>query len=159
MLCVTRFNNQTYNEYRTWCNKHEFTGCIYGTPIKMGNLIESDSVLFVLEMNNSTNKIVGIGMLPSKNNICQKRHKIYSDNNYNRYTYYSKYRIDLRYNYLPLILFKKISMLEKLIFYGKRHCKRGQGIQNIPQWIYSLKNINIDSIIDIIKITFKIYNS
>ncbi len=140
MICITRFNDLTYKENREWCKKNIFHGCIYGLPVKINNNIPVDTTLFIFEMNNSINKIVGIGMLVNKNDVNIKRYKIYSDNNYNRFTYFSNYRIDILEDYLPLVFIKNIKLLEELVFFGKTHIKRGQGIQNIPLWIYDSTN-------------------
>ena len=95
-ICVTRFSEATFNENRLWLkNNNSSLGCIYGTPIKVSDLIDPNTQLLVLEMNNTNNCIEGIGIV--KNNLVKenrKYYKIYSINNYNRYIYKSNYRID-----------------------------------------------------------------
>ena len=77
---------------------------------------------------------MGIGyIIPGRNTI--KRAKIYRDNNYNRFIYNSSRRIDLEEDYVPIRLIRMVIIIEKLLFYGSRHCKRGQGIQLLPLWI------------------------
>ena len=142
MICITRFNDKTYSENYEWRKKNNFTGCIYNTSIKISNQIMLDSIIIVLEMNNSRNKIMGIGLINSKNSFEFKRYKIYSDNNYNRFTYSSKYHIDIYNEYLPIKLFKIISILESKLFYTYRHCKRGHGIQSLPLWIKNIGFLN-----------------
>lgn len=145
-IAITRFDNVTYKENRDWCKRYNFQGCIYGTPIKLSESILPDTILFVLEMNNTTNKIMGIGMIKFGANGCSvssKKHKIYSDNNYNRFVYRSDYRIDFNENYCPLRFHKKIQKLEQCLFKGSRHCKRGQGIQLLPIWIRNIPKLNI----------------
>ena len=134
MIAVTRFDNTTYRENRDWCKKNGYQGCIYGTPTRVSEKINPDDELYILEMNNSTNKIMGIGyIIPGRNTI--KRAKIYRDNNYNRFIYNSSRRIDLEQDYVPVTLIRMVIILEKLLFYGSRHCKRGHGIQLLPLWI------------------------
>ena len=141
MLAFTHFDNKTYQENRDWCNRNNYTGCIYGCPIRISRNINSDTTLYVLEMNNSTNKIMGIGVIvPRIGSIT--RAKIYTDQNYNRYLYNSKLRVDLYKDFIPLNIIKNIVILERMLFYGSRHCKRGQGIQLIPLWI-KLTPVNI----------------
>lgn len=141
MLAFTHFDNKTYQENRDWCNKNNYTGCIYGTPIRISNSINPDTILYVFEMNNSSNKIMGIGVItPRIGSIT--RAKIYTDQNYNRYIYNSKLRIDLHKDFIPLSIIKNIVILERMLFYGSRHCKRGQGIQVLPSWII-LTPVNI----------------
>jgi len=132
-ICVTRFNMSTFNENRAWINNNNGSiGCIYGTPIKISETIDPDSLLLVLEMNNTKNIIEGIGII--KNNLAKenrKYYKIYSDNNYNRFIYKSNYRID-RKN-LNSYENEVITLLEDYLFKSAYHCKRGQGIQKLPK--------------------------
>ena len=134
MLAFTHFDSKTYKENRDWCTKNNYLGCIYGSPIQISTSIDPDTTLYVLEMNNTTNRIMGIGVIvPGIRTVTRVR--IYSDQNYNRFIYNSKYRIDLEKDYIPLSVLKKIVVLETMLFYGSRHCKRGQGIQLLPLWI------------------------
>jgi hypothetical protein len=84
-------------------------------------------------MNNTTNKIEGIGLITNKN-ILDKPYRIYDDMDYNRYIYKGNKRIKVEsisdeYNK------RVISVLEQLLFKGERHCKRAQGITELPDWI------------------------
>lgn len=139
-LAITRFDNNTYRENREWCRIHEFNGTIYGSPIRISESVLPDTILFVFEMNNSINEIMGIGIIKHGHGSGEvetnkKKYKIYSDNNYNRFIYQSKHRIDFDIEYLPIRFHKKILLLEKLLFKGSRHSKRGQGINIMPSWI------------------------
>ena len=94
MIAITRFDNKTYQENRDWCKRVGFCGTIYGSPVRVRETIDPDTVLFVLEMNNSINKIMGIGMISGGGSGGSggsgkdgKRCRIYSDNNYNRFIY------------------------------------------------------------------------
>jgi len=131
-ICVTRFTDTTYNENRSWLKKNsEAKGCIYGTPVKIKNSILPDSTLLVIEMNNTKNKIEGIGII--KNNLVpenRKYYKIYSDNNYNRFIYKSHFRIDK--DDFTANEKEVLTSLEQFLFKTPYHCKRGQGIQKIP---------------------------
>lgn len=137
-LAITRFDNNTYRENREWCKASEFNGSIYGSPIRISESILPETILLILEMNNSINQIMGIGIIKCGCGEIisdKKKYRIYSDNNYNRFIYQSKYRIDFAVEYLPLGFYKKIVLLEKLLFKGSRHSKRGQGINLMPLWI------------------------
>ena len=93
IIATTRFNTKTWEENQCWRNKHEWKGCVYGTPTKTSDRLTPHAPLFILEMHNDQNKVKGIGLV--KNAIViNQYHCIYSDRNYNRYTYKSKYRID-----------------------------------------------------------------
>ena len=147
-ICVTRFDNKTLEENKIWKQKNNEIGCIYGTPVKISEKISPDEEILVLEMNNSTNKIMGIGMIRAGGSGQStvgggKRCRIYTDNNYNRFIYRSDHRIDMYSDYLPLEFHKKIKIIETLLFSGSRHCKRGQGISLIPLWIKNIKSLTI----------------
>ena len=92
-LITTRFNNDTWTEnikYRQVYN----TPCIYGSPQELNsNKIQYQTSIFVIEMNNTTNQIEGIGLIKNFNHT-DKYYLIHSDYNYNRYIYKSNYRLD-----------------------------------------------------------------
>lgn len=131
-LFVTRFNNETYKEYLGWKENNAYRACIYNSPIKITEKLDPNEKIFVLEMNNSENKIMGIGYLKNRI-IMDKKYKIYSDNNYNRYTYKGSRRIERRE--LSSENDKIFAILDILLFKGERHMKRGHGIQAISPWI------------------------
>lgn len=130
MIASTRFNNETWRENSEYRNKKNYTGCIYGSPIKITSIIQENTILYVIEMNNSLNRIEGIGLI--KNIVyCDNYYKIYSDGNYNRFIYKSKYRIDR--SYLELHHSHMLHLFELILFKGKTHLKRGFGITRIPE--------------------------
>ena len=49
--------------------------------------------MFILEMNNDENSVKGVGLVKNAIMIGQY-YKIYSEGNYNRFTYKGDYRID-----------------------------------------------------------------
>jgi len=163
-IASTRFNNHTWNENVNYRNKIQHDGCIYGCPQSISIKIPDDSLLYIFEMNNSLNRIEGIGLI--KNKIYHDHYyKIYSDGNYNRFVYKSNYRVDRKYLelYYPDIL----CIFELLLFKGKTHLKRGFGITQVPEKLvdkyYSsiyrdqdTANNQIDKKIDSIKRKLKI---
>ena len=129
-IASTRFNNHTWNENVNYRNKIDHNGCIYGCPQSISSKILDDSLLYIFEMNNSLNRIEGIGLI--KNKIYYDNYyKIYSDGNYNRFVYKSNYRVDRKQLelYYPDIL----SLFELILFKGKTHLKRGFGITQVPE--------------------------
>jgi len=130
-LCATRFNNNTFIEY---INQSENIKdkWIYNTPVKISETIFPNDTLYVLEMNNSTNMIEGIGIIKNKF-ITNRRYKIYSDQNYNRYSYNCLYRI--KRQQLDDNEEKIFKILDIILFKGYKHFKRGHGIQKLPNWI------------------------
>ena len=93
---TTRFNDSTYEENRKWRRKHNHKGCIYALNKRIPESIPGDSLIYVLEMNNDQNKIMGIGLIRNKRDK-QQRIRIYHDNPYyNRYVYHSNQRMDAK---------------------------------------------------------------
>ena len=130
-IMATRFNNKTWEENCRWREKNNFNGCIYNSPVYIKHNIPLQISLFVIEMNNQTNKIEGIGKIINYVHT-DRKYKVYSDLNYNRYTYIGKVRI----NRDTIKNKEKLEKLEERLFKGKSHLKRGQGILNVPTDIY-----------------------
>ena len=135
-LATTRFNRETWKQNETYRERKNIDGCIYGTPMKIARTIPLESYMFIIEMMNlpkshpdAPGKIMGIGYI--KNVVyTRKRHKIYNDNNYNRYHYTSELRIGRE-------VMKEedesmLELLETMVFRGYSHLKRGQGITCVP---------------------------
>lgn len=124
-----RFNNNTLVTNYSYREKNGIK-CIYCVPTKLSPKILYDSQVFVIEMNNSTNKIEGIGLI--KNRIeTQKYYKVHSDTNTNRYTYVGKHFIDR--NTIAVYNPELIHILDQILFKGKTHSKRGSGLTTIPE--------------------------
>lgn len=135
-IACTRFNEDTWSQNQRWRILNGYVGCIYNTPVKIPENIPLLSIMYVIEMNNDINKIMGIGII--KNFLqTEKHYKIYNIGNYNRYTYKSKYRIDAsEFTSSETAI---IEVMETLLFKGSTHFKRGHGIQRIPRWIVDNK--------------------
>ena len=139
-LAITRFDEITILENKRWRESRQYDGCIYGSSVKIKESISPEAIIIVFEMNNSNNIIEGIGII--KNNICSKKYKIYNDNNYNRYIYKSKFRLDKK-NF-DANTNNIINNLENILFKGKTHLKRGQGINIISDTLKRYDNFNYD---------------
>ena len=107
---------------------------VYNTPIKIHESVGVGKELYIFELNNDKNKIMGLVRL---NNVIEKRkyNKIHDDMNYNRYSY-NGVRIDRK----DITDKDNLEKIEKILFYGSRHQKRGQGIQKVGD--ESKKDIN-----------------
>jgi len=139
IIATTRFNSKTWDENERWKNKNSWNGCIYATPMLIKESIGLNVPMFVLEMQNDTNIVKGVGLI--RNSISkEKRHCVYTDGNYNRYTYKSEYRVD-RDNMSKEELVV-IRMFDILLFKGSRHLKRARGITAVPEWMSKNKHID-----------------
>ena len=139
IIATTRFNEKTWKENCRWREKNNWKGCIYGTPKQVSESISLFVPMFILEMHNDENLIQGIGLI--KNAVSVDRYyKIYSEGNYNRYTYKSEYRIGRKD--MTEYEEKIMTIFDTLVFKGEKHLKRGQGIIAVPSWIKNNKHIN-----------------
>jgi len=127
-LLTSRFNNSTWNENENYRKKYPNIGCIYCSPDPISKEIPHDSIMFILEMNNDTNKIMGIGMI--KNHPHISKYRIYDEGNYNRYVYVGKRRIDR--SEMTEGEERIMKVFDILCFTGNRHMKRGQGLKSFP---------------------------
>lgn len=127
-VAVTRFSDDTWRENEKFRNAQNFPGCLYNSPTLIATTVPSDSNVFVIEMNNTQHKILGIGLI--RNTLHPRRIKVYSDDFYNRHTYYSKHRV--AQEVFTEHERKLLVILEELVFYGSGHLQRGRGIQKLP---------------------------
>ena len=147
-----RFNNETLFSNYEYRIKNDFK-CMYCCPCKLSPKIPHDTLVFVIEMNNSTNMIEGIGLIKNKAET-ERYFKVHTDGNTNRYIYIGNYFIDRKTieNYSSEL----VNILEIILFKGKTHSKRGSGLTTIPEKVLKLdvcKNINIKKEIKDIFIT------
>ena len=110
--------------------RSEFAGCVYGTPQQMSPKIDPKSLVFVVEMNNSQNKVMGVGLVRNLH-VTNKIYKIYDSGNFNRYIFVGKYRVD-RADLSAGLLQK----LDYILFKERTHLKRGAGITTIPDKLF-----------------------
>lgn len=166
---VTRFDNKTWAENISWRERFQWQGCVYCCRVPIRESIPQQTRIFILEMNNETNQIMGIGLIkniekmardeyvnfhrPSTNHIKEwyntnkqykaaRRFIIHTEKNqgYNNFIYKGSYRIDA--SEFDLKEKRFFYVLEKLVFKGGGHLKRGHGITIIPEWIKNNTVIN-----------------
>jgi hypothetical protein len=105
---------------------------MYCSPSELSPKIYYNTAVFVIEMNNSENKIEGVGLI--KNKIETDRYyKVHNEGNTNRYIYVGNYFIDRKsieeYNE------RLVYILDIILFKGYTHSKRGSGLTLIPEKI------------------------
>jgi hypothetical protein len=128
-LASTRFTDETYAQNTLYRETHSLREYIYCQRKRIKSSIPLNSLLYIVEMNNSTNQILGIGLI--KNFIVtDKFYKVYASTDFNLYTYKTLYRLDRE----ELIGFDEdlVCALETICFKGKSHLKRIPGISIIP---------------------------
>lgn len=76
IICTTRYNSQTWEEYQQWKQTNQETyeqtykrplKCIYGTPREISSRkIKPNIKICIIEMHNDLNKIMGIGIIENR---------------------------------------------------------------------------------------------
>lgn len=128
-VVTTRFNNDTLDANYSYRLRRGLK-CLYCCPIELSPKILYDMPVFVIEMNNSINKIEGIGLIKNKSET-SKYYKVHQDGNTNRYIYIGNYFLDGKtiQEYDSHLVY----ILEEILFKGYTHSKRGQGLTLIPE--------------------------
>lgn len=136
-IATTRFNNNTWIENKRWRENKNIASMVYGFPKTIPQIIPVNSMIFIMDMNNDTNQVIGISLIRN-NRILKGVYNVYNDNNYNRYIYKTQYRINRdEMNEKELDFIKKFDLL---LFKGKSHLKRGQGVTKIPDKLLQTTN-------------------
>lgn len=144
-----RYNNETWNASKQYRDKKGLA-CIYAPPCKLTDSILLGRPVFVIEMNNSTNQILGIGLIQNKITT-DKVHIVQKDTNCNRYIYIGNYHIsrETLEGYNPSL----VRVLDTVLFKGYTHSKRGFGLTKLPEKVLKLeicKEMDIKSDIKLI---------
>lgn len=145
LLGCTRFTTKTWNENMNYRSSHlsenSIIQPIYGLDKMIAEEYTSYPFIFIFEMNNTTNKIEGIGLI--ENRTCHdKEYKIYDNSNYNLYIYSGKYWMDRE----TLLIYNTtlINDFELMLFKGKSHLKRLSGITILNEDKCKKRNINLN---------------
>lgn len=143
-LGSSRFTNDTWKENRNFCLTYNIKTA-YCSPIPISSKIPSDVLICILEMNNETNRIIGIGLIRNKTT---PKIWIYEHGNYNRNTYVGKRRIDR--SEMTDTEEKVMEILDSYCFKGNGHLKRGQGITSFPvKYLFESYEKKLDILQDI----------
>ena len=134
-IVSTRFNNETFQENVNYKERKKMAihTCIYCSPQPMSPKILVESYVFVVEMNNTMNRIEGIGLI--KNVPVTDIYNVYDARNLNRYIFKGDHRIT------RIELAEKnekiIEILDYILFKEKTHLKRGAGFTKIPDKLWN----------------------
>jgi hypothetical protein len=151
-IYTTRFTSDTYYQNMRFKETIGWNGALYSTMLTFP-VNTPDKLLFVLDMNNTTNKIVGIGLV---RNVLAKDQdvNIYANPGFNNYVYKSTYYIPLMHLYChgdgsgegkgddENLWLKYIEdEFESRLFYGKSHSKRGGSFMVFPRKFKKRKHL------------------
>ena len=133
-VVTDRYSNETWDASVRYREKKKFA-CIYAPPYRLADSIDINSPVFVIEMNNTKNQIMGIGLIKNKL-VTDKVYKVQEDSNHNRYIYIGEYHIsrEVLDDYNPFLVY----VLDEILFKGYTHSKRGSGLTKIPEKVLKL---------------------
>lgn len=147
-ILSTRFNNETWKQLSNFREKYKSNNkkksVVYNSPSIITPKVPVNTPVIVMEMNNDINKIMGMSIITNHYFTRSKKYRIYKDDNYNRYTYFGKYYVDIRkvFEYCETQIEREqnnkhmkdyqfindmILYYEQKLFYGYTHMKRGDG--------------------------------
>jgi len=141
-IVTDRYNDETWDASVRYREKKKLA-CIYAPPYKLADSIDINSPVFVIEMNNPKNQIMGIGLIKNKL-VTDRVYKVQEDTNHNRFIYIGEYHIsrEVLDDYNPFLVY----VLDNILFKGYTHSKRGSGLTKIPEKVLKLdicEGINI----------------
>lgn len=150
-IATTRFDTETWKENCNYKSKHNIDGVIYGTNIRIRCSHSAGSLFFVIEMNNQTNKIEGIGLIRNQL-VLDNRYNIYSNGDYNRYIYKGDYWLSRD----KVVYYDKdlVDIFEQILFKGKSHLKRQSGISVVSSLLFEKWDYNDEKIRECLKDIF-----
>ena len=145
-VVATRFNKETWIQNKEYRDRFNMKGSIYGIPREPSKKIFDNHPFFVIEMNLSEGKIMGVGLVPNRL-YNDKHYNIYKDSNYNRFIFKSEYRIDRS----EMLLNKEskvfIKVFEEILFNISKRYKKGQGFTQLPSWMRHTKAYDYNSVL------------
>ena len=82
-LLTTRFTTETYNDLQRYKENNNITGkSLFNIPIQLRfQNVSCDYPLIILEMNNSENRIMGMGFVLNRPVGMYNRYDVYKDKN------------------------------------------------------------------------------
>jgi hypothetical protein len=148
-ILTSRFNNHTWSENTKYREQYPKFGCIYCSPERISLRVQMNQLVFVLEMNNENNRIMGIGMV--RNRPYNNTFSVYENQNYHRYQYVGKSRIDRTEMSEKEETIMKV--FDILCFTGNKHQKRGHGLKT-----FSLDMLfRCSKVMDLVDFVYKMF--
>ncbi len=127
---TTRYNEETWAANQAYRQKHHLA-CVYCAPYEISDTIPLMDRLLVIEMNNSLNRVEGIGLVRNKPHVQKVRvHADTGSSGFNRVAYIGKHYVSR--DQLLAADAELVQVLETLLFVGRGHSKRGLGISRVP---------------------------
>lgn len=133
-IFTTRFNSYTYQENQRYKKNvlGGFNGSLYSTTMPLPVSAPLDKYIFVIEMNNTLNRVMGFGFI--KNILANDQSvRIYDNPGFNNYIYKSSFHVSADDDRMEDTWKKFIEdEFERTLFYGKSNLKRGSSFTRLP---------------------------
>jgi hypothetical protein len=133
-ILTIRFNEETWAENCIYRQNNKNIACIYGSKCELNEKYDLKSLFFVIEMNNTLNRIEGIGLIQNKSYIYDRKYSFYTNENYNRYMYKGSFRLDREI--ILLHNSRLVEVLDNTLFQGRNHFKRGIGFMKLTEKMF-----------------------
>jgi len=142
-VVAARFSTKTWDEQCAYYAKKKIAGCVYGSPQPMAKSIPYGAPVFVLEMNLSTRRIMGVGLVA--NDYTVGIHHIYSDTQYNVCAYDGKYRVDRE----EMTAEEEAIMVvfDEELFWKSHVWRSSNGLRHIPKRVCELPGFNYEIVL------------
>jgi hypothetical protein len=143
-IATTRFTDITSIENMLYKQRKNIKGVVYPCPMKINPKLLLDVPIIVIEMNNSKNEVCGVSLI--RNKLVFNIRNVYSHTTFNRYVYVGKYHINREM--LMRINERLVIMMDTILFKGKTHQKRLQGISLLREKLLTderLEGVNIEN--------------
>ncbi len=150
-IACTRFTTETWEQNILYREKYAIP-VIYGSSVKIRDTYEKGILMFVAEMNNQTNKILGIGLIRNTL-VTDDKTKIYDNFEYNRYIYKGNYWLSREQ--LITLDPEIVEMLDIILFKGKSNLKRFLGITILTKKLFINWNYELDVLSNKINTVFQ----
>jgi len=142
-IVAARFSTKTWAEQCAYAERKKLVGCVYGSPQPMAKSIPYRAPVFVLEMNLTTRRIMGVGLVA--NDYTVGIHHIYSDTQYNVCAYQGKYRVDRddmtdEENAI-------MAVFDDELFWKSHVWRSSNGLRHIPKRVCDLPGFNYEIVL------------
>ncbi len=156
LIASTRFTTDIYAENQRYRRKHNIP-VVYGSCMMIRAKYPLHAVVFVLEMNNETNQVEGIGQI--RNRLCyQEMENVYNSNiilsEHNTYFYTGQHWVSR--NTIKKMDTDLLEIFENVLFKKKTHVKRHAGIsvlteQLLVNWLLKHPTKTEEGMINLLK--------
>tara|TARA_Y100000389_G_C17332134_1_gene448672 strand:+ start:39 stop:863 length:825 start_codon:yes stop_codon:yes gene_type:complete len=128
-VATTRFTQESYDCILQWKKDNNWDGCVYPSMTKISNKVRIHNPVCVIEMDNTNNKTIGMGII---NNVPESERKKIFTGNYEKHNTFH-YKSNSSYSREDIMKMDDgeyvLQVLDQKLFKGYKHQKRLNGIK------------------------------